>query len=66
MFGIGAKGIFLQLLLVFFFGKSDSLVNEMLNIKQLRPPLNEQTDSGADPGFFNGGWLRPIGHQTTR
>ena len=21
---------------------------------------------GADPGYFNGGWLIPIGHQTTR
>ena len=74
VFGIGAKGIFLQLLLV-FFGKFDSLVDEMLYIKQLRPPLNEQTDSGAYSGFFligggggggGGGWLRPIGHQTTR
>ena len=49
VFGIGAKGIFWQLLLV-FFGKFDSLVDEMLYIKQLRPPLNEQTESGAYSG----------------
>ena len=53
VFGIGAKGIFLRLLLV-FFGKFDSLVDEMLYIKQLRPPLNEQTDSGAYSGAYSG------------
>ena len=31
-------------------------------LPQVRPPLKEQTDSGADPGFFNGG----CGHQITR
>ena len=24
------------------------------------------TETGADPGFFNGGWMVPIGHQTIR
>ena len=48
------------------FCRFDCLANEMLYIPQIIPPLNEHTDSGADPGFFNGGWLRPIGHQITR